>query len=274
MMSRYIFLDVDGTLVTRQGVLPDSAKKAIHQAKQNGHKVFLCTGRAKGQIPQMLWKLQFDGIICSAGAYIEADGEIIRDIPMPKESVKVLMTYLESQHIDYVYETIKGITGGQKMCSFLQNCLNEMKKNNPELPDDFVGILNIEDAWDEKEPVYKLLYFAEEVLSEQVMQELKSKYTVVKNTLSFAGEASSGEISALNMNKALGIECIMNYYGRSIEATVAFGDGANDYEMLAAAKIGVAMGNSEQSLKDMADIVTAPVDEDGLYRGFVSAGLI
>ena len=45
MDCKYIFLDIDGTLVDFQGKLADSALKALKTAKSNGHKLFVCTGR-------------------------------------------------------------------------------------------------------------------------------------------------------------------------------------------------------------------------------------
>lgn len=48
MKTKYIFLDVDGTLYSNElRGTPQSALDAIHQARENGHKVFLCTGRTK-----------------------------------------------------------------------------------------------------------------------------------------------------------------------------------------------------------------------------------
>ena len=44
-MSKIIFLDVDGTLVDYHNRVPASAVKAIQQARQNGHYVFVCTGK-------------------------------------------------------------------------------------------------------------------------------------------------------------------------------------------------------------------------------------
>ncbi|RRO81582.1 HAD family hydrolase, partial [Corynebacterium bovis] len=47
---------------------------------------------------------------------------------------------------------------------------------------------------------------------------------------------------------------------------VAFGDMANDLEMIAWAGHGVAMGNAIPALKDAADEVTASNDDDGVAR--------
>ena len=45
-MGKIIFLDIDGTL-TQPGcnVPPESAMVAVRKARQNGHKVLLCSGR-------------------------------------------------------------------------------------------------------------------------------------------------------------------------------------------------------------------------------------
>lgn len=45
-MSKIIFLDVDGTLVDYEGRIPQSAVDAIRQARGNGHRVYICTGRS------------------------------------------------------------------------------------------------------------------------------------------------------------------------------------------------------------------------------------
>ena len=49
MDCKYIFLDIDGTLVYFQGKLADSALKALETAKSNGHTLFVCTGRQRSQ---------------------------------------------------------------------------------------------------------------------------------------------------------------------------------------------------------------------------------
>ena len=42
-MSKFIFLDVDGTLVDYHNHIPESAVKAIRQARENGHLIYVCT---------------------------------------------------------------------------------------------------------------------------------------------------------------------------------------------------------------------------------------
>ena len=43
---KIIFLDIDGTLLPRDGAMPDSTAEALKRAKANGHELVICTGRA------------------------------------------------------------------------------------------------------------------------------------------------------------------------------------------------------------------------------------
>ena len=49
-MGKIIFLDVDGTLVDYENRLPDSAVTAVRRARENGHRVYICTGRSKAEV--------------------------------------------------------------------------------------------------------------------------------------------------------------------------------------------------------------------------------
>ena len=52
-MEQYmLFFDIDGTLLDeKEGIVPESTVRALHQAKKNGHLLFLCTGRCKSIWP-------------------------------------------------------------------------------------------------------------------------------------------------------------------------------------------------------------------------------
>ena len=50
--KKLIFLDIDGTIYSKFGFIPESAKSAIAKAKKNGHKIFASTGRSKAHIPK------------------------------------------------------------------------------------------------------------------------------------------------------------------------------------------------------------------------------
>src|SRR5699024_2429911 len=62
--------------------------------------------------------------------------------------------------------------------------------------------------------------------------------------------------------------------GASMEDTLAFGDAENDMQMVEKCGIGVAMGNAENDLKEVADYVTTDVNQDGMLKAFEHFGLI
>jgi len=78
----------------------------------------------------------------------------------------------------------------------------------------------------------------------------------------------SFDLTLKGSSKAVGIKELVKELGRSIDDTIAFGDGPNDVEMLQFAGTGVAMGNAIPAVKQYADMVTDKIDEDGLYHAF------
>ena len=57
-------------------------------------------------------------------------------------------------------------------------------------------------------------------------------------------------------DKSQTLMVLANIYNVKPENVMAFGDSFNDMYMLAWAGTGVAMGNADQRLKDLADYVT------------------
>lgn len=62
-MGKIIFLDVDGTLVSYENQLPDSAVTAIQQARGNGHRVYICTGR-RSRPWRIMLRLRWKRTVC------------------------------------------------------------------------------------------------------------------------------------------------------------------------------------------------------------------
>ncbi|WP_183099467.1 HAD family hydrolase [Nocardioides pelophilus] len=71
------------------------------------------------------------------------------------------------------------------------------------------------------------------------------------------------DLSPVGVSKASGLEYVAERLGVGRGDVLAIGDGRNDIEMLGWAGRGVAMGQAVQEVLDVADHVTAPVDDDG-----------
>lgn len=271
-MRKYIFLDIDGTLLGKGGAVPPSAASAIAEAQRAGHKVYLCTGRSKGEVPRVIWELGMDGIVGSAGAYVESDGKILYHKPMQQELVKKLADYLDSQGSYYAMETNGKAFITEENMKKMFHRFQSSDFWTDEIKEEFLESFQVCDNVREVEGVNKCIYH-ECQDSFARMQEKLPEFTILPSSIEDSGE-NNGEISEKGMSKAKGIEVLQKHFGIRREDIICFGDGLNDMEMIALAGAGVAMGNGVEELKQIADYVTADVDADGLIKGFYKLGLI
>ena len=76
------------------------------------------------------------------------------------------------------------------------------------------------------------------------------------------------EVYNKHISKAKAVKDIMSYYHIDENKSIAFGDGANDLEMLLEVKYGVAMQNSSKLLLDNAKYKTSSIKEHGVKTFF------
>jgi Cof subfamily protein (haloacid dehalogenase superfamily) len=77
------------------------------------------------------------------------------------------------------------------------------------------------------------------------------------------------EIASPGVSKGMALRFVCERLGIDTGDTVAFGDGANDLELLAAAGLGVAVADADPALLEVADWTVPPVGEDGV-AGFLN----
>ncbi len=273
MNSKYIFLDIDGTLVNFKGKAPASTIEALNVAKKNGHKLFVCTGRQLSQVyPWLLEQVNFDGIISSSGANIRADETQISRHCLPVEKLLFLAGYFLKNHIPYCIQS-------QDTLVMESWCLEQIIKyyaaqgiDNEKIKSLFGGIEIVDDI-KSLSVAEKVVYYNAPKDTQGVSADIGEFFQVV--IYSFGNAANtSGEITCRKYNKATGMQEVLDFYNADKADTVAVGDGDNDVEMMEYAAIGVAMGNATPKLKACADFITDDIDEDGVYKAFLKLGLI
>lgn len=82
------------------------------------------------------------------------------------------------------------------------------------------------------------------------------------------------EVVPKGYSKASGIAFVCEKLGIDVKDTYAFGDSANDVDMLEFAGVGVAMGDGTDVAKEHADYVTRGLHEDGIYHALKHFALI
>ena len=76
-MQNFIFFDIDGTIISEDGYLPDSAVRAIQAARKKGNATLINTGRTAMNVDSFLREIGFDGYIYGCGTELEYDGKIL-----------------------------------------------------------------------------------------------------------------------------------------------------------------------------------------------------
>ena len=239
-----LFFDIDGTLVSfKTHEIPSSAVQALTQAKENGSRVYIATGRP----PLIITNLCYVG------------DELVNCQPIPRQDV---LTCLEDAQT-------KGyglVVVGRRDVAVLdpKGDVNRMFRQTLAVKDfDVIAPLN-------------------KVMEQDILQltpffpaEYETKLLArMPHCISGRWHPEFTDFTAKGADKGKGILAMARHEGFDAERTIAFGDGGNDTSMIMQAGIGIAMGNAIEPLKQVADYVTASIDDDGIAEALRHFGLI
>ena len=274
-MSQFaVFIDIDGTLIDDEQKYRPSAKYAIQQARKNGHKVFLSTGRCKAEIFDYIFDIGFDGLIGSSGGYIEVDHQVLRHLTFKDEDIQRLIEYFKENGIGYYLECNHGTFADEIYRDWFISVLKSLGNDfDSSLFEAFMSHVNWIDETTTIKEVNKISFATSKIPYDLIYKKLCDDFDVIRNTVGIL-EAESGEISLKGVNKAQAIEFVMNHLGLNDVKVMAIGDSENDIEMLEYANIGIAMRTGSEKIKAIADELTGSPKEDSIYDCFVKHGLI
>ena len=258
-MIKALFFDIDGTLVSfRTHRIPQSTLDAVSEARRQGIKVYIATGRPRPYVDN-LGTMEYDGIMSVNGAScITSGGEVIVSKCIPAEDVRRM--------VDYANQHKLPVAVADDNVSFAANVEQSFREVYELLDLDIPEIRPMEDAL--KMDVKQFVAFFPEDKETQIKSEVLTHCNVFRWHPAFADCIISGT------SKATGIDAVCEYYGFTAAEAMAFGDGGNDMEMLRHVGVGVAMGNARDEVKECADYVTASVDDDGIVKALRHFGII
>ena len=258
--TKAIFFDVDGTIVTDEHVIPESARRALYEAHEAGHMLLVNTGRPYRHVEPQIKALPFDGFVCSLGSYIFFRGERIYHYGFTPEESRAIRDHGKRCGMQMLFESERAILGDTSN-------LNPMALHEYEWLTS-IGVPGLPDDGEN-------FFFDKFVFWPGPDGDKEAFCAPYRDMLDFTDRAGNMvEVVRKGFSKAYGLEKALELLHIPPEDSFAIGDSTNDLAMLRAANTAILMGNAPPELWGEADFVTAPIDEDGLYKALRHYDLI
>jgi hydroxymethylpyrimidine pyrophosphatase-like HAD family hydrolase len=258
-----VALDVDGTLMTYDGVVSDDVRACVASLRDAGAHVVLATGRTvRATVPVMAELGLEDGwAVCSNGAVTVrvhpsfAAGYEVTSMTTfdPEPALRVLQLELP----DALF-AVEDLGRGFRVSRPFPD--GELTGEQEVVPFDRLVA----------EPVTRVVVRDPGGTPEE-FQALVER--VGLRQVSYAvGWSAWLDLTPGGVSKASALEELRRELDVEPFATVAVGDGANDIEMLRWAARGVAMGHAVDAVRAAADEVTGTIADDGAVAVLRSIG--
>jgi Cof subfamily protein (haloacid dehalogenase superfamily) len=254
-LKKIVFFDIDGTLLDHDKNLPASTRKAIHLLKENGVFVAIATGRAPFMFTSLIKELDIDSFVSFNGQFVVFENEVIYKNPLDPQKLENLSKDAKENKHPLVYLTDKTMKATTANHPFVETSISSLLLPPPLQDESFLF----------GREIYQTLLFCED-----------EKYYIDKfDHFDFIRwHEYSVDILPKGGSKAEGIKKMISRLGFELKDVFAFGDGLNDLEMLQAVGTGVAMGNGVKEAKEIANLITSDVSEDGIWNGLKKLELI
>lgn len=255
--KKLIVLDLDGTLLYDWTTLKDSTADYLIELQKQGHTLVIATGRPFRSSEPFYDRLKL------TTPMINYNGGIVSS--KHDDAFEDQAVWLEKEAILEVFETHK------------ENILNafcEIKddvyllKDDPELYD----FLHLENgarlfigAFEHilPGPTNGFIIIARKEAGDAIVEHVNQTYKGVLMARSWGDhDVAILELYTPKTNKGEALKTVAAYLGFSLEDTIAFGDGINDFELLSVAGWGVAMKNGVEPLKALANDITEKTNKD------------
>lgn len=256
MKEKVIFFDIDGTLLDFDKKIPESTKKAVQDLKNAGHHVAIATGRAPFMFADLLDELQINSFVSFNGQYVVFEGKVIYKNPLSSKTLEKVLEFSRESNNPLVFMNHETMMATAEDHPYIHESMGTLKFAHPKFDPDFF----------KNHEIYQTLLFCD------IGEEEKYKKYDDLNFIRWHHLAT--DILPMGGSKAEGIKKLISRLKFEKEDVYAFGDGLNDLEMIEFVGTGIAMGNAEEKLKELADFITKPVDQDGIAYAVEKLGLL
>lgn len=252
LIPKLIALDMDGTLLDKEGNLPPDYWELNELAARRGAILVPASGRQLATLRAMF--PQGRDFIAENGAVIVHDDEIIGTTELPPAAVSAALSALSTVEVPHTIVLCTPETAFVEEGTG-EEALTEINKYYRSLTrvDDLNKVA--------KTGVIKIAVFCAQGSEAHVAAPIRA--AVPEHNVAISG-AVWLDVMAQGVNKGIALEKMAALIGIPLQETAAFGDFLNDYELLHTAGLAIAMENGHPKLKAIADIIAPPNTEHGV----------
>lgn len=250
---KLLIADFDGTLVGIDRVISSKVSNAVKKWIASGREFSIATGRQYLMIKDECKSLGLiSPIVVRGGAEIAdpTSGKIIYSQMIEKNVLKELILLLNKNSFEISIEKDDKIFSDYYF--------------RPEFPQ--ITFKTLEDFPHVDAPKVVTFAIGEKMYKlEQFMENVVSKKFPQLHIVSIpAREGLGWDITSLKATKHLAVLELIKMMNIKRKNTVGVGDGYNDFPLLEAVGFRAAMGNANEELKAIADVIVPSYQEDGV----------
>lgn len=262
---RMIVTDMDGTVLGTDHKITKDNKIALKKAEDKGIKIVFATGRfhesAKVHIDFLEEKMP---IISSNGSIIKnpTTNEVLYCNSIDEDKCIRIMDILDKHHLKYQIYTDEIILQKydteeekQMMIDFIKTVFSDKTE-----------IIFKKDLRDDIKNKNILKFNVMELERMDLIDITRNELNKIEGIEITSSWGNNLEIMSEGSTKGKAIEFLANLLNINREEIIAFGDNYNDVSMIEFVGTGVAMGNAEEDVKNIANYVTDANSESGVAK--------
>ena len=270
MNNKYkiVFIDIDGTLVNHEKVIPKENIETIKKLKKDGVELVLASGRPYHSIEK------YSNIVGARPYIIGSNGGVVVNF----EDNKIL--YNANIDKSLALEVLKFIKQNNLFTAITMSgnlvLEKEMYSLTKENRDELIEVDSLEDYLkNTNESIIKFSIMSDQKKDlEAAREKMINKFNLTITNVDTFVIPKKYRIDGKNpfimdimqeyVSKGEAIKKLCKYLNFNTSETIIFGDGMNDIEMFELDAYKVAMGNAANRIKEMADYITKTNNEAGV----------
>ncbi|MEC5422889.1 Cof-type HAD-IIB family hydrolase [Virgibacillus sp. C22-A2] len=232
---KLIALDMDGTLLNDDHEVSNHTQEVIAKALENDVHVVLSTGRwLDSCYPYAeLLKLTSYLVTANGGEVWTVEKELLEQHLLGAEKVEKMWNIGEGIGVNMWMISTDGVYRGERPNNFYE---------------------------------HKWLKFGCDSLDQAKLDKMVEELSYIKGLELTNSLPTNIEANPEGVSKASALKKVCQEIGITMNEVMAVGDSLNDIKMIQEAGVGVAMGNAQEAIKNVADHITDTNNNDGVAK--------